>query len=181
MRGEGESSEEDRPGEDPGAPVPPPIADGSERMLSPAVARLWFLSGSLRAFFWAGGAAALAFAMPDARGWWPASFAVLAALVAWSAQWSRLRYRSWSFRVRETELVVQRGVLWRVVSVIPHARIQHVDTRHGPIERWLGLASVVVFTAGVRGADVTIPGLRGDDAIALREHLARVGVTEDAV
>jgi uncharacterized protein len=145
------------------------------------VARFWFLSGSLGALVWAGGAAALTFVVPEARGWWPASVALLVVLVAWSAAWSRLRYRAWSFRVRESELVVRRGVLWRVVSVIPHARIQHVDTRHGPIERWLGLSSVIVFTAGVRGADVTIPGLRHDDAEALREHLARVGVTEDAV
>ncbi len=43
---------------------------------------------------------------------------------------------------------------------VPYVRVQHVDTTRGPVERAIGLASVVVYTAGTRGADITIPGLR---------------------
>ncbi|NIQ53994.1 MAG: PH domain-containing protein, partial [Gammaproteobacteria bacterium] len=56
-------------------------------------------------------------------------------------------------------------------SVVPHTRIQHVDVRRGPLDRWLGLARVVVFTAGSRGAMVEVPGLDAGDAEALRDRL----------
>ncbi len=54
----------------------------------------------------------------------------------------------------------------------------------GPLERGLGLASVVVYTAGSRGADVTIPGValdRADDLQARLKQLAIVAEGEDAV
>jgi uncharacterized protein len=162
-------------------PAAPPVADGTERRLDPAVVRLWAVGGVLRALVWSAIAATAALTVPGGRPWLPAAAAILLVVGGTAWWWARLRYRAWSFLVRDRELIVRYGVLWRVTSVIPHARIQHVDTRHGPLERLLGLSSVVVFTAGVRGADVAIPGLSAGDAEALREHLARVGATEDAV
>jgi membrane protein YdbS with pleckstrin-like domain len=49
------------------------------------------------------------------------------------------------------------------------ARIQHVDTTTGPVERRLGLATVVLYTAA--GASV-IPALAQDEAAAVRERIA---------
>lgn len=91
------------------------------------------------------------------------------------------RYRAWSYRVGRSDLVLRRGMLWRAVSVVPHARIQHVDTRRGPVERWLGLARVVIFTAGSTGAVLTIPGLALAVAESLRDRLAVLGGGDDAV
>jgi membrane protein YdbS with pleckstrin-like domain len=66
-----------------------------------------------------------------------------------------------------------------VESVIPYSRIQHVDYTQGPLARLYGLASVVVRTASADGGAVRIPGLRPDDAVALREALAaRAGMVE---
>lgn len=92
-----------------------------------------------------------------------------------------LRYRAWGFALRETDVYLQRGVLFRTTSIVPHARIQHVDTQHGPIDRWLGLASVVVFTAGHRGAILTIPALDADEAEEIRDRLAAQSGVGDAV
>lgn len=86
-----------------------------------------------------------------------------------------LRYRAWRFEVREDTLYIERGVIVNVRTVVPFVRVQHVDARRGPIERVLGLGSVVVFTAGSRGADVSIPGLvaqRADDVQETLRHLA---------
>ncbi|HEX7117750.1 MAG TPA: PH domain-containing protein [Longimicrobiales bacterium] len=91
------------------------------------------------------------------------------------------RYRAWGFAVRDDDLVVRRGALWRTTSVVPHTRIQHVDTRHGPIERRLGLSHVVVHTAGSAGASLRIPGLSLDDAESLRDRLAALSGGDDAV
>ncbi|MFB6263315.1 MAG: diadenylate cyclase CdaA, partial [Bradymonadaceae bacterium] len=69
------------------------------------------------------------------------------------------RYGIWRFELQEDALVLRRGVLTRVETAVPYVRIQHIDTRRNPIDRVAGLASVVVFTAGTRGSDVTVPGL----------------------
>jgi membrane protein YdbS with pleckstrin-like domain len=91
------------------------------------------------------------------------------------------RLRSWGYQLRERDLYVRRGVLSRAISVIPLARIQHVDTRQDLVERWLGLGRVVVYTAGIRGAELTIPGLAADEAEALRDRLAALSGVEHAV
>ncbi|QLG26834.1 PH domain-containing protein [Halorarum halophilum] len=82
-----------------------------------------------------------------------------------------LRYRVWRFEVRGDSLYLVRGVLTRTDTSVPFVRVQHVDTRRGPVERAVGLASVVVYTAGTRGADITIPGLTPERARTLRERL----------
>ena len=110
-----------------------------------------------------------------------AASAVLLAGIITALLWPRARYRSWSFAVGDSDVVIRRGVWWRVTSVIPHSRIQHVDTTHGPLERKLGLSSVVLFTAGTVGASITIPGLRTVEAGELRDKLAVLGGVGDAV
>ncbi len=95
-----------------------------------------------------------------------------------------LRYRIWGFLVREDSLYLQRGVLFRIQTVVPYVRIQHVDTSRSPVERAVGLATSVVYTAGSRGADVTIPGLHPDRARELQERLkglANVTGRDDSV
>jgi membrane protein YdbS with pleckstrin-like domain len=95
-----------------------------------------------------------------------------------------LRYRVWRYEVRDDALYLERGVFTRVRTVVPFVRIQHVDSSRGPVERIVGLASTVVYTAGSRGADVTVPGLTPDGADGLRERLKRLAIRaegEDAV
>ncbi|WP_423745358.1 PH domain-containing protein (plasmid) [Haladaptatus sp. SPP-AMP-3] len=94
------------------------------------------------------------------------------------------KYRTWRFEIRDDDLYLERGVFTRVTTVVPFVRVQHVDTQRGPIERLLGLGSVVVYTAGSRGADVTIPGLTPERASELQGRLRNLAVEseyEDAV
>ncbi|MFC6752606.1 PH domain-containing protein [Halorubrum tibetense] len=90
-----------------------------------------------------------------------------------------LRYRRWSYEIREDALYLDRGVITQVRTTVPLVRIQHVDSRRGPVERGVGLASCVVYTAGSRGADVRIPGLTPDGASDLREELKRLAIRAD--
>lgn len=94
------------------------------------------------------------------------------------------RYRFWRFEVRDQELYIRRGVITQVRTLVPYVRVQHVDSRRGPTDRALGLASVVVYTAGSRGADVTIPGLTPERATELQNRLRTLAIDaepEDAV
>jgi membrane protein YdbS with pleckstrin-like domain len=81
--------------------------------------------------------------------------------------WVHLRYRVWCYHVREDALYLERGVVTHVRTVAPHVRIQHVDTSRSPLERALGLSTLVVYTAGSRGADVSVPGLTPEEELAI--------------
>ncbi|GAB7008427.1 PH domain-containing protein [Halorubrum trueperi] len=101
------------------------------------------------------------------------------AFVALGAGHALLKYRRWSYEIREDALYLDRGVITQVRTTVPLVRIQHVDSRRGPVERTVGLASCVVYTAGSRGADVRIPGLTPDGASDLREELKRLAIRAD--
>jgi membrane protein YdbS with pleckstrin-like domain len=97
--------------------------------------------------------------------------ALAGVVVVFGVVFAVLRYRIWGYEVRDDSLYLRRGVLTRTTTSVPFVRVQHVDTRRGPIERTVGLASVVVYTAGSRGADITVPGLTPERATRLRERL----------
>lgn len=123
------------------------------------------LSSPLVAFGW--------FVMTDPPGWWyPVAFAplALAALVAW--RMPRRRHAAWRYRREAALLAVHHGVMFRRETVMPYSRIQHVDVTQGPLARRAGLATLVVHTASADGHALGIPGLRFDDATALRDWLA---------
>lgn len=89
-----------------------------------------------------------------------------------------LRYRHWRYAVREDELDLVRGALVRTRTIVPMARVQHVDTAQTPLGRSLGIASLKVHTAA---AAHEIPGLRRDDAYRLRTEIARRARVADEV
>lgn len=160
---------------------PPPIHNPEVRQLNPRMITLWRLSTALSTLFWV-----VAILLASAFIPLPVSLGPLAALMAASGVISILfyapaRWRAWTFEVGPHDVRLRHGVHWRTESVVPHVRIQHVDTSHGPIERWLGLASVIIFTAGSVGGALAIPGLDLAEAETLRDHLAALSGSDDAV
>jgi membrane protein YdbS with pleckstrin-like domain len=100
-------------------------------------------------------------------------------LVVLGLVWVHLRYRVWSYHLREDALSLERGVITQVRTVAPHVRIQHVDTSRSPVERALGLSTLVVYTAGSRGADVSIPGLTPGEAGDLQRRLKQLAIESE--
>jgi len=100
---------------------------------------------------------------------------LIAINVVFSLFWPALEYNAFRYMVRDNDLLVQSGVMFRRWSSIPHNRIQHVDTRQGPLERVFGLSRLLVFTAAGMSADGSIPGLRTEEAERLRDVLSRRG------
>jgi uncharacterized protein len=84
------------------------------------------------------------------------------------------RVGAWGYLEREDDLLIQRGLLVRRLSVVPYGRMQFVDVTAGPIERSLGLATVRLHTAAA-ATDARIPGLVADEAARLRDQLAALG------
>ncbi|MDJ1433338.1 PH domain-containing protein [Halostagnicola sp. A-GB9-2] len=113
---------------------------------------------------------------------------VIAAVIAVAAilgiAYAVRLYQVWQFELQDDALYLERGVVTFVETAVPFVRVQHVDTQFGPIERALGLSSVVVYTAGSRNADVRVPGLTPDRARSLQDTLRELAVesdTDDAV
>lgn len=158
-----------------------PTPTGVERRLDPRVRVLWLGRALVPALVLGVVAGVVGVVL---RSWlWPGpvAFAVAFGLGAGHAL---ARYRRWCYEVRDDALYLERGVLTEVRTVVPYVRLQHVDVSRGPLERGLGLASVVVYTAGSRGADVTVPGLAPEDAKALQARLKRLAIAaegDDAV
>jgi len=100
---------------------------------------------------------------------------LVAMNVVFTLFWPALEYNAFRYVVREHDLLVQHGVLFRRWSSVPHNRIQHVDTRQGPLERIFGLSRLMIFTAAGSLADASIPGLRTEVAEHLRDELSRRG------
>jgi len=106
----------------------------------------------------------------------PALAAALASLVllpAWGIWLALRRYRNARWLLDDTGFGYRRGRLWQVETRVPRTRVQHVDLRHGPIERHFRLATLVVHTAGTRDSAVSVHGLDADDAARLRDRLAQ--------
>jgi len=87
-----------------------------------------------------------------------------------------LRYRRWRYEIRERDLLLARGSLFFVLTLIPFDRIQYVETHQGPLDLAFGLMQLVVYTAAGRAG--RIPGLDPTEAGALREELAKVAGTQ---
>lgn len=100
-------------------------------------------------------------------------------IVYFSFWYSSARYCNWAFDLKQDYVHIQHGVFRKVVTVVPHVRIQHIDTDRGPLERVLGLASAKIYTAGSRGADISIPGLKKERAEEVQEQLRKVAIESE--
>lgn len=94
------------------------------------------------------------------------------ALAAWFVIRMPLRrHAARGFAMGGDRLRVVRGLLWRKDTVVPFGRVQHIDVERGPVERYYGLATLVLHTAGTHNASVALPGLAESDALGMREAI----------
>ncbi|MET4727916.1 membrane protein YdbS with pleckstrin-like domain [Lysobacter enzymogenes] len=89
------------------------------------------------------------------------------------------RYRNTLWKLDAHGFAVRRGVAWQRETIVPLTRVQHLDLKHGPLQRMRRLATLVVHTAGTRHSSVAIDHLDADDAQRLRERLGRQLDLED--
>ncbi len=107
---------------------------------------------------------------------------VLFALVAlWTQIGPALRYKRRRYRLNEMGLRIRRGLVWQTEISVPYSRIQHTDVSRGPIERWFGLSTLIVHTAGTENASISLDGLPAPRAYRIRDLLLTEVETDDAV
>lgn len=76
------------------------------------------------------------------------------------------RFSTMRYKFTAEGISMRWGVLFRREVIINYARIQDIHLRSNFVERWLGLARVLVQTAsGNAGAEMTIEGLKEFEAV----------------
>jgi membrane protein YdbS with pleckstrin-like domain len=97
----------------------------------------------------------------------------------WGWWWAAREQRAWGYAERDDDLYVTSGIMWRRLVVVPYGRMQYVDVKAGPLERWLGIATVKLHTASP-ATSATIPGLERAEASRLRDRLTELGESRAA-
>ncbi|MBO6536382.1 MAG: PH domain-containing protein [Balneolaceae bacterium] len=81
----------------------------------------------------------------------------------------KIRWKRWKYEVDDKGIDMQRGIIITKRTMVPINRIQHVDTRQGPIYRKYGLSSISLSTAATTHE---IPALDENTASELREIIS---------
>ncbi len=80
------------------------------------------------------------------------------------------RYHTMRYRFTDEGISMSWGLLFRREIIVNYARIQDIHLKSNLVERWLGLARVLVQTAsGNSGAELTLEGLQEFEAV--RDYL----------
>lgn len=156
--------------------IPPP-----EQRLDPRAQRLWIIGNLIGVIVLVGiatGAAIVLHRWKDLAMVWTIGIPVLVALVGIVIAWidAVVRYRIWRYAIRADEVDLQHGLITQRRQLVPMARIQHVDTRQGPLERHYGLATVLFYTAA---GGMEIPALSVEHAGEVRNQIAALAKVHD--
>ena len=107
---------------------------------------------------------------------------IVTALVLWILNiiWVNKAFKKKKYVLRQRDLIYMNGLLWENKITIPFNRIQHAEVKQGPLDRAFKLHSLKVFTAGGSSSDLSIPGLREDEATKLKDFiLNKIEAEED--
>ena len=88
----------------------------------------------------------------------------------------KLRYRRWRYEIFDQEIYIQHGILIMTRTIIPMIRVQHVDTKQGPILKMYKLATVSISTAATTHE---IPALYEADATSLRDRISDLAMVDE--
>ncbi len=143
-----------------------------EHTLDPAARTVWALRSAMLGLgiVVAGGVAAVLFLAAVGVG--IALAGAVAVLVVWSVVLCgvvpAVRLRIWRYVLTPEYVEIVRGILIRKRTMVPMVRIQHADTKQGPLLRHFDLSEVHIYTAA---SDHVIPAVARDRAEALRRHI----------
>ena len=169
-RAPGEGSEIPAPTGAAEQPLPPPSRTFERQRLATAVRWVWFGGYLIPIALITVAVLQVDLFLLDVGGGvvTAATFVGLAVFALWR---TITRFSNWSWELTGHDLVIHRGVVFKLTRIVPRVRIQHVDISSGPLDRFFGLRRLSIYTAGTREADASIPGLTEERAEALRSAL----------
>jgi hypothetical protein len=153
--------------------APPANDDGELTKLHPNYAHALRVRTVLMAIPFLIGALILESAFVDEVGFPSGVIAgsVLVIAIALIIRVPATRYNARGYQIGADRLRVVRGLLFRSDTVVPFGRVQHIDVDQGPLDRFFGIATLTLHTAGNHNASVSLPGLGADLAAEMREDI----------
>ncbi|WP_273853808.1 PH domain-containing protein [Guptibacillus spartinae] len=144
------------------------------KKIDPKGLKVWQITGGIFSFIavlFISGLFVVHFILRPLPIWLLAVGCTLALLFALLQTWllPKLRWKRWRYEVTEHEIELKYGVIIVKRTLIPMVRVQHVDTRQGPLLRAYQLSSVTISTAATTHE---IPALSNDVADELRNRIS---------
>ena len=105
---------------------------------------------------------------PDKSLWtyYLISCLVFPPLLVFAGPYYYFRYHTMRYKFTDDGISMSWGILFRRQIIVQYARIQDIHLKSNFIERWLGLARILVQTAsGSNSAEMTIEGLKEFEAL----------------
>ena len=102
---------------------------------------------------------------------YPYAFAVILLLGCWWGTYHWLADKRIKYALREQDISLQSGLIFRSLACQPILRVQHVELKRGPLARLAGLASLRVYSAGGSLYTFEIPGIELAVAEQLRQFI----------
>ena len=104
-----------------------------------------------------------------------ATLLILPASLVISFAWSSLYSKSLEYRVTDRRLLINQGIIFKSWKSIPFDKITDLAVNQGPVERRLGMKTVLVQTAGTgtQRAEGVMRGLADADSVRERVVTAR--------
>ncbi|WLD93658.1 PH domain-containing protein [Alkalihalobacillus sp. AL-G] len=153
------------------------------RQIDSKALKVWKLSGLITSSIFillAIGSIVLAILTPVP--FWISILTVIAALLLtylFVVVIPEIQYRVWRYEIDEYEIELKFGLFIIRRILVPMVRVQHVDTKQGPLLRRYQLSSVTITTAATTHE---IPALDNETANQVRDFISqRARVTEDDV
>lgn len=90
--------------------------------------------------------------------------------------WSYLVWHFYRYNLSQDTFNKEYGVIMKRYVSIPYARIQNVDVQRTLLDRFFGLSTIFIQTAGasgIVGSEGVLPGISKDQAFALKEELLK--------
>jgi putative membrane protein len=120
---------------------------------------------------------------PEPALLWLYAISALPMLCAWPIAMVPLyfRYHTLWYRFGDEGLAMGVGILFRREQQLTYARMQDIHVSQNLLERWLGIGTVTVQTAGAgAGGNLTIVGVRDVEAVRDFLYAKLRGVRHDA-
>jgi membrane protein YdbS with pleckstrin-like domain len=155
------------------------LLDGTERGLDHRIRTVWMAGWALGIAVGFGAAATVLAVGGRATAAVTVGFAALAAL-GLAGLWVGAVWRRWRWSAWQDALELRHGVVIRRQSLVPYHRIQQIDVERGPIERVVGISTLVLRTAAA-STDAKLPGIPAAHAQELRHRLLERAGNDDAV
>jgi uncharacterized protein len=98
-------------------------------------------------------------------------YGVLSFFILLSVLYSWYYYRLLKYALREKDITLKEGVIFLSSTTMPFSRVQHVEVNQSFFQRYFKISTLLLYTAGGTGVDLSIKGLEEDKAEKIKSFI----------